>query len=177
MSPRLPLLSLLAAPLLVSGAVLTPPRRPHRAPACYATVVALVADPHPFTIRRIVTSGVRRFDDAGGGTRTQCVPTEPDAPYTLHRLVGRQLGTDSAAAQWIDVSGTDPQASRDVIPRILTAVALRAPGFEFVEIVGDAPGSPDSVATRLVPNDSAHTRCVERNAGLERRRERFRYAC
>ena len=171
MSPRS---SLLAASLLVSATLVLPPRR---VTSCYATLIALVADAHPYTIRRVVTTGVRRFDDAGGGTRAHCAPSDADARGALHRAVDKQLDADSAAAEWIDVSGVDADVPRNVLPHILAAVALHAPGFEFVEVVRDAPGALDTVATRLVADDSSHLRCLERNSELERRRADFRYAC
>jgi hypothetical protein len=168
-------ISFLAASILLAAALLTPPRR---VDPCYTTIVAMVTDT-PYALRRIVTSGVRRFDDAGGGTRTHCIPTDADAPATLHHLVARRLGaTDSAAAKWFVASGLDARIPRAIIPHLLAAAPRHAASFEFVELSAlDAPGSPDLDTTRIIADDSAHARCLARNAALERQSERFRYLC
>ncbi|HXT18950.1 MAG TPA: hypothetical protein VN706_25210 [Gemmatimonadaceae bacterium] len=168
--------SILAAALLSAAALIIPPRN---TPPCYTTLIAVVAQPPSHIIRRIATTGTRRFDDAGSGTRAHCTPSDTTARSTLFRLLTQQLGTaDSASTTWVDIASTDSQIVRGVLPRILAAVPTHATTFTFVELVyANTPGSLDPAPPRLARADSTYARCLADNADLERRNAAFRYAC
>jgi hypothetical protein len=85
--------------------------------SCYVANTAVIwyGDPD-YKIHRILTTGIRRYDDAGNGTMMRCVPKD-SADLVANR---------AALARVIDSLRLDP-------PRIVTRVELTAQSSKLIE--------------------------------------------
>lgn len=153
---------------------------------CYVLVAVIVFEPAPSAlIHRIVATGVRRFDDAGGGTESNCVPTASTAV-----LLGERAVLSRA-----DSSGITPPLRFDrVVLRGISAEAVvgrfvamaatareRSSRFTRVEIVSLAAyfGTEPQQASipRQSQNERERERCVADNDELQRTNAGLRWLC
>jgi hypothetical protein len=98
---------------------------------CYAAYTAFIADSAPLRVRRIVTTGVRRFGDAHTRDAPACEPADPQRVADLKAAVTAQLGSDVYHAAWVQIESTDSTIAGDHLER-LASFAIRDSITEIV---------------------------------------------
>jgi hypothetical protein len=156
---------------------------PTRADSCYAASTVILSTSNPYRIKRVVTTGVRRYDDAGGGSISACHPTNARhlnaAQTALDKFV--QESAPSGDLEHVVMTSTSPVIAGDHLRHIVAKANESHGTFRGVEIVDlkDADGKEidELPLPRFAPSDSAHAACVNENATLRRAHAPFHWAC
>ena len=59
---------------------------------CFVAITAVVSTAQPYRIVRVVTTGVREFEDDGAGTVAYCEPRDPSQIRVAREAVDRKVG-------------------------------------------------------------------------------------
>lgn len=179
-------LHVLRAALLFGGAStlthLDSAGRSASATPCFVAITVVLAAEHPYSIHRVVTTGVRRYEDSGGGTVGSCAPADKGAIAAARRAVDTRVDSTRGAlhVEHVIVRST----SADVVSSHLVRIAARASTdtvFAGAEVVNvNAPDGSAVIAMPLPPlttGERQRSRCWERNAMLQQGNASFHWAC
>ncbi|MDB4878538.1 MAG: hypothetical protein JWM41_4984 [Gemmatimonadetes bacterium] len=169
-------ISAAASPGRVSGAIVLPE-------PCYAAVTVIRAEAKPYAIKRVVTTGVRRYDDAGGGSISVCTPANGKQFDAARAEVEKRVQTPAITGEieHVIVKSTSAVIVMDHI-RAIVAKAETTPGdFRAVEVVilkaPDGKELDETALPRLLKSESARASCLADNAALKQTNAPFHWAC
>ncbi|HTE45989.1 MAG TPA: hypothetical protein VK636_12135 [Gemmatimonadaceae bacterium] len=155
-------------------------------PSCYVANTAVIWHGDPdYTIHRIITTGIRRYDDAGQGTIAQCAPKDSadivanraalarvvdslrvEPPLTMNRL---ELAARSEQLILSQLVSLDAKAR---------AHSDRFLGLEIVEVKRANGAEVSATALPAFSKTPSETEsCKARNENLQRSASRVRWAC
>jgi hypothetical protein len=155
------------------------------APSCYAAVTTIVSTPAPYRIKRIVTTGVRRYDDDGNGTISYCAPVDA-ARFTAARAAVEQRLHESSVptsdnVEHVVIRSTLSSVVAEHLKYVVAKAAEAGDAFPGVEVVRlkAANGKDDDELPLppLLPTSRARSACAEANVALERAAAPFHWAC
>jgi hypothetical protein len=153
------------------------------APRCFVAVTAVIAMPDPYRVTRVVTTGVREYEDDGNGTVAYCEPRDVGRLRIAREAVDRRIATshhDAPNVEHVVIRSTSPTVAAQHLVYI-AAASRGAPEFTGIEIV--ALKAPDGTEFREIPlppllaTDSARTACGRANLALRRNAASFHWAC
>ncbi|HEY4216575.1 MAG TPA: hypothetical protein VGM67_05525 [Gemmatimonadaceae bacterium] len=94
---------------------------------CFVAIAAVVSTAQPYRVVRVVTTGVREFDDDGTGTVAYCEPRDASRVRSARAAVDRKVG---------DIRQVAGQNVEHVVLRS-TSQALVARQLSYVTAAGD----------------------------------------
>jgi hypothetical protein len=182
--------AVLATSAFLSGPIARPDRisaANRRSPAnCFVSATAVVwHGQRDYTIRRVVSSGIRRFDDDGAGTPSECTPVNrlaiPSARLAATQRIDSTHSLSIAEFAVIELRGTSVERIRAELLNVESKAHAHPNGFAHVEVVSlrNYLGvEPDETPIRVsTPADSAARACGRDNDDLKRRAASFRWLC
>jgi hypothetical protein len=150
---------------------------------CYVAVTAVVSLPAPYRVARVVTTGVREYEDDGTGTAAYCEPLDVARLHAARAAIDRQIETSHQAEQNVE-RVVIRSTSATVVAQHLVYVAASGHAFaEFhgVEVVTlEAPNGTEYrelPLPSLLPTDSARAACDSANVALRQNAAPFHWAC
>jgi hypothetical protein len=158
-------------------AAATPP------PPCYVVVTAIVSTANPYTIHRVVTTGIRRYEDTGNGSPSYCTPSDDTRAARALTAVDMRLrdSTVTGDVEHVVVRTTSPDVAGAHLVQIVAKARATPADFKRVEVVSvkDARGTEqDSIPMPALSHDAnARAACAADNAALQRTRVSFAWAC
>lgn len=159
--------------------------KPVHTPDCFIAVTTVVSRPNPYRIARVVTSGVRRYEDDGTGTVSYCAPRDPAkldaARAAVDRRVEEQKDSAGQNRERVIIRSTSPGLAGDHLKYVAAGAAKSGAAFAGVEVVQigvqDGTRSDDVPLASLLATDSARAACAKANAELKRVAATFHWAC
>lgn len=150
---------------------------------CYVIVTAIVSTPDPYTIRRVVTTGIHRYEDAGGGSPSYCTPIAGDGAARAQRAVDFRVrdAFHAGSIEHVVVQSTSPDVAGAHLLQIVAKSRSTAGSLEGVEVVPverQRGQAADSVSLPALHAESAaRAACIDQNAALRRANAAFYWAC
>lgn len=158
---------------------------PASAPSCYAAITTILSTSAPYTIKRVVTTGVRRYDDDGTGTISYCASINAARFAEARGAVERRLHEPPAPAsdnvEHVVIRSTSSTIAAEHLKYVVAKAAESGDAFPGVEVVrlkaADVTDVDELPLPPLLPTKRARTACAAANAALVRAGASFHWAC